>query len=71
MAKPILVVKAYKEIDAEQLGYMRHSINKTALSSEYHVLVIPGNEDKITFECYNDCKGLPDIDIEKLIKDLK
>ena len=33
----------------------------------YHVLVLKTNNDEHSHECFNDCKGLQDIDIEKLI----
>ena len=66
MAKPILIVKADTPYD------LRASLAKklTDKFSDYHVLIINHESfEPPTFECLNDCKGLLDIDIEKLIKD--
>ena len=75
MAKPILHVqiessdrvtqKLIDEIDK----FIKESTN-----NEYHVLVThiySDTETSFNIECFNDCKGLPDVDIEALIKSIK
>jgi hypothetical protein len=68
MAKPILIVRVnipYQEID-------NLSLELSKQFNDYHVLVVLDEDiDKPVFETYNDCKGLKDIDIEKLINDYK
>ena len=66
MAKPILIVRA--NIPHEFIDEL--SLELSEQFNDYHVLVILDLEiDKPVFETYNDCKGLTDIDIEKLIKE--
>ncbi len=67
MAKPILVVHFP---EPEDIKDVRDKV-KDALYDEYHVLVVLGSKfDGVKIECFNDCKGLPDIDIEKMINEL-
>lgn len=69
MAKPILVV----DVSFEQLERQAkiEEYIKTITGNEYHVLLrgmpSPANE----IRCFNDCNGLADIEIEKLINELK
>lgn len=66
MAKPILIVRA--NIPHEFIDKL--SLELSEQFDDYHVLVVLDTEiDKPVFETYNDCKGLTDIDIEKLIKE--
>jgi hypothetical protein len=68
MAKPILIVRV--NIPHEEIDKLALELSKQF--DDYHTLVVLNQElDNPTFETYNDCKGLPDIDIEKLINDLK
>lgn len=66
MAKPILIVRVnipYEFID-------KLSLELSEQFDDYHVLVVLNTElDNPVFETYNDCKGLLDIDIKKLIND--
>jgi hypothetical protein len=68
MAKPILVIKTRKDAD-----YIEYTTTKNAaenaLGKDYHVIVTSSESKEYSFECFNDCKGLKDVDIEKLIKD--
>jgi hypothetical protein len=71
MAKPILVVRLEgQEIDKKDIDRIRGAVIVNT-KDEYHVLIanIYEGEKQVKFECYNDCKGLPDIDIEKLINE--
>lgn len=68
MAKPILIVRV--NLPIEDIGKL--SLDLSNELSDYHVLVLLDLEnDKPTFETYNDCNGLQDIDIEKLINEFK
>jgi hypothetical protein len=71
MAKPILVVRVGKDITPEAASRQAEKLNQQ-IGSEYHVLfILTQSEEDVKFECVNDCKGLPDVDIEQMIKDLK
>ena len=67
MAKPILVVRANVPHDfIDEL-----SLNLSKQFYDYHVLAILDQDiDKPIIETYNDCSGLPDIDIRELIKNI-
>jgi hypothetical protein len=69
MSKPILVVRVPIDTSNNNIDELRKvlSIHLT----DYHLILFKDNVKKITFECYNDCKGLKDIDIENLIKKIK
>lgn len=72
MAKPIFIAtirNANGEMPTSVKREIRDKLNEQ-LKEDYHVLfVFKDNEyGGASFECFNDCKGLPDIDIEKLIK---
>ncbi len=68
MAKPILIVKTSLNLD--YINDLKKGLAE--YMPDYHVLVHHSYEYKQdTFECLNDCKGLKDVDIEKLIEDLK
>lgn len=70
MSKPILIVRL--PIDASDNITDEISKGLRIYLTDYHVIVFKDSSvKKITFECYNDCKGLKDIDIEKLIKKIK
>ena len=64
MAKPILVVR----VDYSAIDYTLKIIEniKKATDNEYHILITM-DPDHPVVQCYNDCKGLPDVDIENLI----
>lgn len=70
MAKPILVIKI-------PAGFLRECEKvkeafKKETDNEYHVIITATPEVEVmTIECFNDAKGLPDIDIEALIKSIK
>lgn len=69
MAKPILVITFPLD---HLLNDIHTSQALNEIKKDYHILIVA--EPKITeikIECFNDCKGLPDVDIEKLINDLK
>ena len=66
MAKPIFIAKI--NVPIEKLGGISEFLNKKLKG--YHVLVVNDSEIKeASYECLNDCRGLIDTDIEKLIKD--
>ena len=66
MAKPIFIAKI--NVPIEKIESISSFINDKLKG--YHVLVINDSEIKeSSYECLNDCKGLKDVDIEKLIKD--
>ena len=68
MAKPILVVHVNPENTNDKLLIgLKNGLEKD-LDNEYHVLMVSiPTVKEVKFECFNDCKGLPDIDIEALI----
>lgn len=69
MAKPILVLNMPYEdrVTREVIEEIIESI-KRETNNDYHVLAISSCQNtNTTFECLNDCKGLPDVDIEELI----
>lgn len=69
MAKPILVIRTSMPPDLVEdvVVAIKH-----VTDNEYHVLMICDDIYKeAEFECLNDCKGLPDVDIEKLIEEFK
>jgi hypothetical protein len=71
MAKPILVIRlGGQEIENKYIEQIRKAAIENT-KGEYHVIIanIYDGKNQVTFECYNDCKGLPDIDIEKLINE--
>ena len=70
MSKPILVVRVPIDTSNDKIDEITKGL--AIYLTDYHVIVFKDNSvEKITFECYNDCKGLKDIDIEKLIKKIK
>ena len=77
MAKPILIAKLHRKVDNRKgLVNILTDLDKvlqTNLKKEYHVLTIFASKDKddLEFECLNDCKGLNNGRIEKLIKEYK
>jgi len=69
MAKPVLVIDVPIISNDNYKGVRENIINAT--SEEYHVLVRMVPDDKnLQVQCFNDCKGLLDADIEKMIKEL-
>lgn len=72
MAKPILHVKLIGDTPTEFVKENIFKSVKEKLNNEYHVLVSHTLADgmKIEVECFNDCKGLTDVDIELLIKSI-
>lgn len=73
MAKPILIVKfpEYQYNDMGESEVNRFVSVLTEKFNDYHVLSYTSLVDEIEFSCYNDCSGLKDVDIKKLIEDLK
>lgn len=72
MAKPIFI--CYTKFEDTDSWNSTEKFLQSKLGADYHVLFVPNIElefNKYTFECFNDCKGLPDVDIEKLINELK
>ena len=69
MAKPILIIRFGRDIDPERANMNAEKMSER-IGSEYHIFCVRTNtEDEVKFECLNDCKGLTDVDIEKLIKE--
>lgn len=69
MAKPILFIQIPSQ-EALTAGLLQIIVNdvKEATGNEYHVIITTNSYLKsITMNCYNDCKGLPDIDIKVLV----
>lgn len=73
MAKPILIVKipVYQYNDMGEAEFNRFIGALNEKFNDYHVFCPVLHLDVIEFECLNDCKGLKDTDIEKLINDFK
>lgn len=69
MAKPIFILKLSKSFVGEDISKITHDLG--IMLDDYHVLTTTTFKKETTYECLNDCKGLLDIDIEKLINDLK
>jgi len=70
MSKPILVVRVPIDASNNNIDEIRKGLS--IYLTDYHLILFKDSSvKKITFECYNDCKGLKDIDIEKLIKNIK
>ena len=70
MAKPILVVKLGINIPPERREEQAKRLAER-IGHEYHVFfILTQSEKDIEIECFNDCKGLADVDIEKLIKEI-
>lgn len=69
MAKPILVV----DIPVEQLERSSkiEEYIKTKTGNEYHILLRGMASPAHGIQCFNDCSGLEDIEIEKLINEIK
>jgi hypothetical protein len=66
MSKPILIVKA--NINPDRISDLNKRLSEQFF--DYHVLIVShGNFETPTFECFNDNKGLKNIDIKKLILD--
>ena len=66
MAKPIFILKLNKLFINDDISIFMSELSKEL--SDYHVLVTKTNNDENSYECFNDCNGLQDIDIEKIIK---
>jgi hypothetical protein len=65
MAKPIILIDLhYDTIKGQDIS----EIVRNATENEYHVIIRGMPEPTFGFQVFNDCKGLPDIDIELLIK---
>lgn len=71
MAKPILIVSMNpSKVEPDDLKKIHSKLVKN-LNDEYHVMFnFDENAIKNEFQCVNDCKGLPDVDIEKMINEL-
>lgn len=68
MAKPILVIDIVIEyVNDIDIKNLQNNLTNM-LDNEYHIVVRYVAENP-TIQCFNDCKGLPDIDIEALIKE--
>ena len=65
MAKPIFILKLNREFLDSDISSLVSNLGKELF--DYHVLVLKTDNDEHSHECFNDCKGLQDIDIEKLI----
>ena len=65
MAKPIFLVKLNREFLDSDISELMSDLSKELY--DYHVLVIKSNNDENSYECFNNCNGLSDIDIEELI----
>ena len=69
MAKPILIIRVPLRINKETAEHIVKSII-IQTENEYHVICTIESCETPSFECHNDCKGLADVDIEKLIKEI-
>ncbi len=64
MVKPIILIRINNPLTNELRDYLVKEL------FDYHVLTAVSDKvDDIQIECFNDSKGLKNIDIEKLIKD--
>lgn len=72
MAKPIILLTIPIDVIKSGLNPRADIIEKIKADTdnEYHVLILIDNVDKAKIECVNDSKGLTDVDIEKLIKEI-
>lgn len=71
MSKPVLIFKMPFHFGLKSIEDTRERIKSHPISSDYHVFFFMSYGEEVVTECYNDCKGLKDEDIEKLIEDLK
>jgi len=71
MAKPVLIITVdIRLMPSDMVKDFSDGIKKS-LDYEYHVLINLMPDAVFKVECFNDCKGLLDVDIEQLIKDLQ
>ncbi len=69
MAKPIIVINIPQDIFPIDNQSELVDTVKRITDNEYHCIVVGcKNISDIMISTHNDCKGLPDIDIEQLIK---
>lgn len=69
MAKPILLIEVPMSVSMEDLCRTTHEFSKRL--EDYHVLMYCTDTQEHKFTALNDCKGLPDADIEALIADIR
>ena len=69
MAKPIFIVNLNSEFLNSDISELIRDLGKEL--NDYHLLVLKTENEYHSYKCFNDCKGLQDIDIEKLINELK
>jgi hypothetical protein len=71
MAKPIFILHIPISLVESTRNIDDIKKNLDSKLTDYHVIVNIIEKGETKYECLNDCKGLKDVDIEKLIKDLK
>lgn len=74
MAKPILHIQitSVDRVTQKLIDDIDNTF-KEKTNNEYHILIShihSAIETSFKVECLNDCKGLPDVDIEALIKSI-
>ena len=52
-SKPIFVMRVPSSMGAAELKNVRDALSKDSLTDDYHVLVIPTQQDEYSFEMYN------------------
>ena len=67
MAKPLLLIKL--PVNTKGTGNGKE-IHKTLLEDYHCLFFLSEKVEDIEVQCFNDCKGLQDADIEKMIKEL-
>lgn len=51
--KPIFVMKMPTNMTSTEIASIRDAISKDTITDDYHVLVIPTQQDEYSFEMYN------------------
>lgn len=71
MAKPIFILNVpFDLVDEVKIKDIYESLSDKLY--DYHVIInLNASIKEYEYLTYNDCKGLTDVDIEKLIKDFK
>lgn len=51
--KPIFIIRVPTNMTSTEIASIRDAISKDTITDDYHVLVIPTQQDEYSFEMYN------------------
>lgn len=51
--KPIFIIRVPTNMTSTEIASVRDAISKDTITDDYHVLVIPTQQDEYSFEMYN------------------